>query len=616
MDEITGGGEVRQAFGFGRAGIGDGRSGAARRYGRVAFVIAGLLTVAMLGWQGWHLYDSYRAVADRQAGRCPTKAAEEIVFAGQAQTSVVDELVLDVAAAGSMPVAAAVEWRHAFDAGEAAFSEAVDTACDLAQGDLAAAIENVDRAHVALAAETLAAYDAIVAGDEDRAARVLSGDAFDAARDGFAGQLGRLVSTSRIHMEQQLRDERRRELLTAAVALGIFAAAVGAWGVFVRRIRRGQADLAAQEDERRRAERRLEEARRLRAAGLLAAGVAHDLGNLVSSIRGSTAAAAGQLGADHPGMVGLRRVDEAALRAGELADGLLAFSGTGTRRTVPVELGVVVAGAMDTVADMMPGDVEVVVTRSPEEMWVNGDPVQLGQVVVNLALNARDAMPDGGCVEIVLRASRNGLGEAVLEVRDEGPGMTPEVEERVFEPFFTTKTDDGGRGLGLAVVHGIVTDHGGSVGVRAADRGGAVFTVTLPLTEPPGRKVASAEVQGVKRVGLVMANRHIRGLTQSTFTAAGLVVAPCGDLAAMVEDADALPNVVVVDVDGLEAVSGDFWALIEAVARKAAVLVVGADPPALDGAGRVAVMRKPFAAADLVAEVHTLATQVGEASVR
>jgi signal transduction histidine kinase len=579
-------------------------------------VIAGLLTVAMLGWQGWHLYDSYRAVADRQAGRCPTKAAEEIVFAGQAQTSVVDELVLDVAAAGPMPVAAAVEWRHAFDAGEAVFAEAVGTACDLAQGDLAAAIEVVDQAHTALTVETRAAYDAIVVGDEDRAAQVLSGAAFDAARDAFTRQLDRLVSISRIHMEQQLRDERRRELATATVALGIFAAAVGAWGLFVRRIRRGQADLAAQQAERRRAERRLEEARRLRAAGLLAAGVAHDLSNLVSSIRGSTAAAAEHVGAGHAAMVGLRRVDEAAQRAAELADGLLAFSGTGPRRAVPVDLGAVVAGAVDTVANMMPPDVEVVISRPPQEIWVNGDPVQLRQVVVNLALNARDAMPGGGRVEIGLRASRNGSGEAVLEVRDEGSGMTSEVEERVFEPFFTTKADDGGRGLGLAVVHGIVTDHGGAVGVRGAAGRGAVFTVTLPATEPPRPKSASGGVQGGERVGLVMANRHIRGLTQSSLTAAGLVVAPYDDLAAMAEDADAPPNVVVIDVDGLEAASGDVRAVIEAAAREAAVLVVGGDPPALEGAGRVVVMRKPFATAELVAEVQTLATQTRGARVR
>ena len=154
---------------------------------------------------------------------------------------------------------------------------------------------------------------------------------------------------------------------------------------------------------------------------------------------------------------------------------------------------------------MLPAAIELVTDVPPaDDLWVQGDATQLQQVAVNLAINARDAMPNGGrlrmCVhhqaadpsDVPSAVGTRDRGVAALVVEDTGTGMPEEVRARIFEPFFTTKSRELGTGLGMAIVHGIVTDHGGRIEVDSHEGQGTRITITLPCCDPPGADETAA----------------------------------------------------------------------------------------------------------------------------
>jgi PAS domain S-box-containing protein len=250
----------------------------------------------------------------------------------------------------------------------------------------------------------------------------------------------------------------------------------------------GPAVLATYRDatDRRRTEEGLRRAARLEAVGQLAGGVAHDFNNMLTVIAGYADVAADRLPADDPAGDALTEIRAAAHRAADLVRQLLAFSRQQVVRPRPVRLAERLADLRKMLARLLGEDVRLVTAADPDLAAVRADPTQIDQVLVNLAVNARDAMPAGGTLTIECRNLPAGddRGRVVrLTVSDTGTGMTEEVKARIFEPFFTTKPAGKGTGLGLATVFGIVRQAGGTIGVESRPGLGTTFRVDLPAAE-------------------------------------------------------------------------------------------------------------------------------------
>ncbi len=256
-------------------------------------------------------------------------------------------------------------------------------------------------------------------------------------------------------------------------------------------------ERAAQEAALRESETRLRQAQRMEAVGQLAGGIAHDFNNLLTVIAGGTAFALESPGLDPAARAELAAVDEAAGRAARLTRQLLAFSRQQVLQPEVLDLNRVVAGVEPMLRRLIGEDIAILTIPGSSLRPVLADPGQLEQVLVNLAVNARDSMPDGGRLVIETAnvdvtpeaAVRRGAGIAPgpyvrLTVHDTGVGMDEATVARVFEPFFTTKAPGKGTGLGLSTVYGIVVQSGGHVRVTSAPGQGATFSVDLPAAEP------------------------------------------------------------------------------------------------------------------------------------
>jgi PAS domain S-box-containing protein len=238
--------------------------------------------------------------------------------------------------------------------------------------------------------------------------------------------------------------------------------------------------IAMIEDATRRVEleEQLRQSQKMEAIGQLAGGVAHDFNNLMTAVLGYSDLVLRRLS---PGDVNREKVEairDSAMRAADLTRQLLAFGRRQMLQTTDVDLRDVV-DRMDSLLRRLIGDhVELVAEFGAEPVVVRADPTQLEQVVMNLVVNARDAMPDGGRITITAGRER---GSALLTVADTGSGMDEATLERAFDPFFTTKPLGAGTGLGLSTVHGIVGQSGGAIDVRSAPGRGTTFAIRLPL---------------------------------------------------------------------------------------------------------------------------------------
>jgi PAS domain S-box-containing protein len=259
------------------------------------------------------------------------------------------------------------------------------------------------------------------------------------------------------------------------------------------------ADMSGQLDAEHEAaelQRRFEQARRLEGLGHLAGGVAHDFNNLLAVIMASTGFAEDALDADALTMdlaqvrADIAEIRGAAERAARLTRQLLVFAQRETGEPVLLDLNALVHEFGQMLRRTLGAATQVVLDLSEQPCWVQADRSQLEQVLLNLSLNARDAMPDGGTLTIsTARESGSSnpppLGSAptaavVLSVRDEGVGMDDDVAARAFEPFFSTKGSTGGSGLGLATVHGAVAKAGGAVQIDTSPGAGTALVVHLP----------------------------------------------------------------------------------------------------------------------------------------
>ena len=315
-------------------------------------------------------------------------------------------------------------------------------------------------------------------------------------------------------------------------------------------------------------EEQLRQSQKMEAVGTLASGIAHDFNNLLTAIFGYTALARRTLPEEHAAVQPLGMVEEAARQASGVTSALLTFSQKTIVAKSPVDLGAVVCQSLRLLRRVLPNSIETVCqVPQDEQIWVKGDSVQLQQILMNLAVNARDAMPDGGELHISVGrrcpdssgvfgqiAARMGA-QAVLVVKDTGVGMSEEVRSRVFEPFFTTKPRGQSTGLGLSVIHGIVCDHGGSINVESKPGRGTCVTVLLPAWEPLEAGGDSPET--VQRghgevVLLIEGDDHIRSIMTSTLSAQGYQVAAVKDgaaAAAVMASRREAVQLVVLDLD-------------------------------------------------------------------
>ena len=266
----------------------------------------------------------------------------------------------------------------------------------------------------------------------------------------------------------------------------------------------------AAEAERMHLEMQLRQAQKMEAIGHLAAGIAHDFNNILTGMLGYIALATERQEAIGDAKLGgyLEQAQASCRRARDLIQQLLTFSRgrRGERRAI--SLSALVAEAHGLVRSTMPATLELQVTLDEVAPVVVADRVQLEQVLLNLCINARDALDGTGIVGIIVRQTRSAdlvcsscrgrvAGDFVeLVVCDDGPGIPPAVMGRIFEPFFSTKDVGKGSGMGLAVVHGIVHEHGGHVVVEAPQERGTTFRILLPPGAEDRRAEARAEASG------------------------------------------------------------------------------------------------------------------------
>ena len=275
--------------------------------------------------------------------------------------------------------------------------------------------------------------------------------------------------------------------------------------------------------ERQRLAERLQEKQRLEAIGTLAGGVAHDFNNMLAAILGNVALAGQDIAADSPAQARLRLAHRAGDRARQLVRQILTFSRRTPREQVAQPLQPLVDEAIALLRSTLPPTVRLQVHCAPPALWARVDGAQMQQLVLNLCTNAWQALPDeGGEVRVVLERctvrepEARGLGlapgdHACLRVEDDGVGMDSQVRARIFEPFFTTKPPGRGTGLGLAVVHGVVTESAGAIRVDSEPGRGTSFCVFLPLasavegapnTSPDEAAEAAAPAAAVAADGL------------------------------------------------------------------------------------------------------------------
>ncbi len=321
-------------------------------------------------------------------------------------------------------------------------------------------------------------------------------------------------------------------------------------------------------EERVRLEEQLHRAQRLESVGRLAGGIAHDFNNMLGVILGYGESILEQLREGDPLREDIREIVEAARRSSALTRQLLAFSRRQTLQPQVINLNTVIRNMERLLGRLLGEDIHLQLLLSEDLHPVLADPAQMEQVIMNLAVNARDAMPDGGT--LILETSNRPLDEeyarthvdtepgeyVMLAVTDTGVGMEKEVLERIFDPFFTTKEEGLGTGLGLSVVYGMVKQSGGHIWVYSEPGQGTTFKIYLPKTDrdacPAEKKLErAAPVTGKGQVLVVEDEEGLRRLLQSFLTRLGYTVtvaANGGEALLLVEEKGLRPDLIVTDV--------------------------------------------------------------------
>jgi signal transduction histidine kinase len=317
-------------------------------------------------------------------------------------------------------------------------------------------------------------------------------------------------------------------------------------------LREANERLLRERAEREEAERRLRQAQKMEAIGRLAGGIAHDFNNLLTVVQGYAELALQGSGKAEELRACLGEIEMASQRGATLTRQLLAFSRQQVLAPVVLDLDRLVTGLAGMLRRLIGENIELRTLPSPGLRRIQADQGQLEQVIVNLVVNARDAMPRGGTLEIstanipadeALRLAGPswppGPG-VLLSVSDTGVGMNPEIQSHLFEPFFTTKDRGKGTGLGLATVHGIVLQSRGSILVESVPGRGSTFKILLPAVEAPIAAGGDARAENARRkltgtILLVEDEPTVRKLTRMALEGAGYSVLEAADPLAATE---------------------------------------------------------------------------------
>jgi two-component system, cell cycle sensor histidine kinase and response regulator CckA len=379
--------------------------------------------------------------------------------------------------------------------------------------------------------------------------------------------------------------------------------------------------------DRRRLEEQLRHSQKMEALGRLAGGIAHDFNNLLTVITGFGGLTLAALPPDDPNRENIVEITQAADSAASLTRQLLAFSRRTMIEPVVLDLNAVV-GDMETMLRRLLGeDVQFHTALDPALRHIRGDIGLVSQVLMNLAVNARDAMPEGGRLTIGTRNADVDAADAEahpgvapgryasLIVTDTGTGMTPDVQARVFEPFFTTKSVGRGSGLGLAVVHGIVEQSGARIELASQVGTGTTFTIHFPAIEDPmpARPAAATfALTGAGTILLVEDEEGVRKLARMILERNGYTVVEAAngeEALRLLERHESRLDLLVTDVvmPGID--GGEVAAAVKRRFPAAKVLYLsGYTSDAVVRYGiqhhEVAFLQKPFSATSLAAKVR------------
>lgn len=383
--------------------------------------------------------------------------------------------------------------------------------------------------------------------------------------------------------------------------------------------------------ERRQLEQQLVLSQRLEAVGRLSGGIAHDFNNLLGVIIGYSEALQQRIGSDDSFREAVDEIQKAGQRAAAMTQQLLAFSRKQVLEPKIFDLNVVVIDVEKMLRRLIGEDVELKIAAAPALGRVKADRGQIEQVIMNLAVNARDAMPLGGKLTIETSSAELGAADVLrhryvipghyvmLQVSDTGIGMDAEVQSHIFEPFFTTKELGKGTGLGLATVYGIVKQSGGYVWLESEPGKGTKFKIYLPRTEGVETQIGPREtpvnvVQGSRTILVVEDEASLRKLTCNTLAKIGHRILEAEDAAKAMQAArnfDGAIDLLLTDIV-MPGMSGDeLAAKLSAVRPEMRVLYMSGYT---DGAiathgileSGIVILRKPFTRAELTRNVEEM----------
>lgn len=463
-------------------------------------------------------------------------------------------------------------------------------------------------------------YEALAAsarGDASEARELLHRPMSKIVAWPLEAEVARYIEALDWDFSRRLDTEGDKERVSLFAAFVIFALSVALWTLLIQRLRVWGLALEEEMAQRRAAEEQLRQSQKIEALGMMAAGVSHDFNNVLSVIQGFVDVARSRLVDGSCIDDALQKIQAATRQGTDLTRSLLTFSGRAGTHMEPLDIDGLVANTVRLLKETVPAAIEVRVdsTITPADGWVWGNQAQLQQALVNLVLNARDAIPiEGGSLVVTLdripgSSESEAAGAIRLKVTDTGTGIPEDARERIFEPFFTTKPRGQGTGLGLSVVAAVIKEHGGRISVDSTPGQGTSVVLDLPALDPTGLPNKAA-TRATGRVLTALADPYAADLLASALSDAGYQVRT---VSSALELADAIrtdqPTLVIVDCD----LSGfDEEALIEALDvqfRKPHVVMIGEQSSDLIEkrlGPEILFVKKPF----LISELTRLASAV------